>query len=95
MSNANKWSAWRPVAIGFIGIAILFGGFGTWSVTSNIAGAIIASGRIEVDRNRQVVQHNTGGTIAEILVDDGDLVKAGDLLLQLDRKEAESELNSH
>jgi HlyD family type I secretion membrane fusion protein len=92
MSSAKKWSAWKPVTIGFIGVAILFGGFGTWSVTSNIAGAIIASGRIEVDRNRQVVQHETGGTIAKILVDEGDLVKAGDLLLQLDPEQAQSEL---
>ena len=92
MSERQKWSAWRPVFIGFIGIAVLFGGFGTWSVTSNIAGAIVASGRIEVDRNRQVVQHDSGGTIAEILVDEGDLVKAGDLLLQLDTQQARSEL---
>ncbi|KEJ90850.1 HlyD family type I secretion periplasmic adaptor subunit [Sulfitobacter donghicola] len=93
MSDKKKWSAWRPVAVGFIGIAVLFGGFGTWSVMSNIAGAIIASGRIEVDRNRQVVQHDTGGTIAEIHVDEGDLVKAGDLLFQLDPQQAQSELN--
>lgn len=92
MSAQKKWSAWRPVLIGFIGIAVLFGGFGTWSVVSNIAGAIIASGRIEVDRNRQVVQHDSGGTISDILVDEGDLVKAGDLLLQLDPEQARSEL---
>ncbi|MEH6829915.1 HlyD family type I secretion periplasmic adaptor subunit [Sulfitobacter sp.] len=92
MSKQKKWSAWRPVFIGFIGIAVLFGGFGTWSVMSNIAGAIVASGRIEVDRNRQVVQHDSGGTISEILVDEGDLVKAGDLLLQLDPEQVRSEL---
>lgn len=92
MNTAKKWSAMRPVIIGFVGIIVLFGGFGTWSVTSNIAGAIIASGRIEVDRNRQVVQHDTGGTIAEILVDEGELVKAGDLLLRLDAGQARSEL---
>ena len=92
MSEPKKWSAWRPVFIGFIGVAVLFGGFGTWSVTSNIAGAIVASGRIEVDRNRQVVQHDSGGTISEIHVDEGDLVKAGDLLLQLDPQQARSEL---
>ncbi|UWR26670.1 HlyD family type I secretion periplasmic adaptor subunit [Sulfitobacter sp. S223] len=92
MSTTKKWSATRPVLIGFIGLAVLVGGFGFWSVTSNIAGAIVASGRIEVDRNRQVVQHDTGGTIAEILVDEGDLVKAGDLLLQLDPEQAQSEL---
>lgn len=92
MSGPKKWSAARPVFIGFLGLAVLVGGFGAWSVMSNIAGAIVASGRIEVDRNRQVVQHDTGGTIAEILVDEGDLVKAGDLLLQLDPQQALSEL---
>lgn len=78
--------------IGFIGIAVSFGGFGTCSVVSNIAGAIAASGRIEVDRNRQVVQHDCGGTISEIHVDEGDLVKAGDLLVQLYLQQARSEL---
>ena len=56
MKATNAWSAWRPVVIGMIGLLVLFGGFGTWAVMSNIAGAIVASGRIEVDRNRQVVQ---------------------------------------
>jgi HlyD family secretion protein len=92
MSGGNKWSAWRPVIVGYLGIAILFGGFGSWAVMSNIAGAIVASGRIEVDRNRQVVQHDTGGTISKIYVDEGDLVKAGDLLLQLDPQQVQSEL---
>ena len=92
MSSTQNWSAMRPVVIGLIGIAVLFGGFGTWAATSNIAGAIIASGRIEVDRNRQVVQHDTGGTIAQIHVDEGDLVNAGDLLLELDPAQFRSEL---
>jgi len=92
MSTVNKWSATRPLLIGFFGLALLLGGFGYWSVTSNIAGAIVASGQIEVDRNRQVVQHDTGGTISEILVDEGDLVSAGDLLLRLDPQQAASEL---
>lgn len=93
MSTAQKWKSTSPVVIGFIGLIVLFGGFGTWSVMSNIAGAIIASGRIEVERNRQVVQHDTGGTISEILVKEGDLVEAGDLLLRLDPEQARSELN--
>lgn len=92
MSGSNKWSAWRPVLFGSLAILVLFGGFGTWAVMSNIAGAIVASGRIEVDRNRQVVQHDTGGTVEEILVREGDLVKAGDLLIQLDPEQAGSEL---
>ncbi len=92
MSGKTNWSARSPVTIGMIGLLVLFGGFGTWAVMSNIAGAIVTSGRIEVDRNRQVVQHDTGGTIAEILVDEGDLVNAGDVLFRLDPEQAQSEL---
>ena len=92
MSNSKKWSASRPLFLGFLGLIILVGGFGYWSVTSNIAGAIIVSGEIEVDRNRQVVQHDTGGTVQEIFADEGDLVKAGDLLITLDPQQARSEL---
>jgi HlyD family secretion protein len=88
----NKWSATRTVVVGFAGILILFGGFGAWAVTSEIAGAVVASGRIEVDRNRQVVQHETGGVVSEILVDEGDFVAAGDLLIRLDPHQLASQL---
>lgn len=78
------WSARWPLMVGFIALAVLVGGFGTWSVQTQIAGAIIASGRIEVERNRQVVQHPTGGVVAEIVVQEGDTVAAGDMLIRLD-----------
>ncbi|MFD3188702.1 HlyD family type I secretion periplasmic adaptor subunit [Sedimentitalea sp. HM32M-2] len=91
MSN-EVWSARRPVLFGLIGLLVLVGGFGTWSVVSNIAGAIIASGRIEVDRNRQVVQHPDGGVVAEILVDEGDNVELGAVLIRLDSNLLNSEL---
>ena len=90
--NKKSWSATRPLILGFIGLLVLFGGFVTWAMTSQIAGAVVASGRIEVDRNRQIVQHETGGVVAEILVDEGDSVQAGDTLLKLDREQLESEL---
>ncbi len=92
MSTDNKWSATRPVVFGFIGLLALFGGFGTWAVMSNISGAVIASGRIEVDRNRQIVQHETGGVVETIHVDEGDTVEAGELLIQLDPRALTSQL---
>jgi len=88
----KRWSATRPLILGFFGLILLFGGFGTWAVTSQIAGAVVASGRIEVDRNRQIVQHETGGVVAEILVDEGDSVAAGDALLRLDAEQLTSQL---
>ncbi|MEP2715071.1 HlyD family type I secretion periplasmic adaptor subunit [Pseudophaeobacter sp.] len=92
MSPDTEWSARRPLWIGAISLLILLGGFGTWAVMSSIAGAIVASGRIEVDRNRQVVQHLDGGIVAEILVEEGDSVASGAVLLRLDAKELRSQL---
>jgi len=92
MSKKNPWSALRHVVVGFIGLLVLVGGFGTWAVTAQISGAVVATGRIEVDRNRQIVQHRGGGVVSEILVDEGDAVKAGDLLIRLDPQELQSQL---
>ncbi|MCZ4261492.1 HlyD family type I secretion periplasmic adaptor subunit [Limimaricola sp. G21655-S1] len=88
----SAWSAARPLIVGFLALAVLLGGFGTWAAMSQISGAVVASGRVEVDQNRQVVQHPDGGVVEEILVDEGDEVEAGDLLIRLDPEEIRSEL---
>lgn len=93
MSNAKRsWSARRHLIIGFLGLLVLVGGFGAWSVTTNIAGAIVASGQLEVEQNRQVVQHPDGGVVSEIFVKEGNTVKVGDLILRLDGSILRSEL---
>jgi len=84
MSAASEWSARWPIAVGVIGVAILIGGFGIWAGFANLAGAIIAKGQVEVDQNRQVVQHPDGGVVEAILVAEGAHVAAGDTLLTLD-----------
>lgn len=88
----KRWSAGKHLTIGGIALLILVGGFGTWAVMAQISGAVITSGQIEVDRNRQVVQHPDGGVVQEIVVDEGDTVQAGDLLLRLDATTLQSEL---
>ena len=88
----NKWSARGPLILGFAGLLVLLGGFGTWAAVSEIAGAVVAPGRNEVERNRQVVQHPDGGVVSEILVDEGDEVKEGQLLIRLDSKLLYSDL---
>ncbi|MBV1895566.1 MAG: HlyD family type I secretion periplasmic adaptor subunit [Rhodobacteraceae bacterium] len=88
----DKWSARVPLTIGIIGLLILVGGFGTWAVKTNISGAIIATGRIEVDQNRQVVQHPDGGVVADIQVDEGDMVEQGQILIRLDSRLLASKL---
>ncbi|MEO0937654.1 MAG: HlyD family type I secretion periplasmic adaptor subunit [Pseudomonadota bacterium] len=91
-TKSGRWSTRGPVIFGLFGLLVLFGGFAAWATLTNIAGAIIASGRVEVDRNRQIVQHPTGGVVAQISVDEGDRVAAGDLLLTLDDRQLRSQL---
>lgn len=92
-SPERRWSASKHLVIGVITLVILVGGFGTWSVMAQIAGAVITTGQIEVDRNRQIVQHPDGGVVDEILVDEGDTVAVGDLLIRLDATVLQSELS--
>ncbi len=89
----NKWRTRRFVTLGMLGLLALFGGLGYWSATSQIAGAIVTSGMIEVESNRQVVQHPTGGVVGEILVDDGDTVEAGQILIRFDDVQTRSEID--
>ena len=88
----NVWSIRGPVTLGVIAIVALVVGFGVWSVSTQLSGAIVAQGRIEVERNRQIVQHPDGGVVAEILVQDGATVAAGDVLVRLDGAALRSEL---
>ena len=90
--NNAAWSARKPMIVGLLGLFILVGGFGTWAVATNISGAIIANGRIEVDQNRQVVQHPDGGVVSDILVDEGSEVQAGDVMIRLDDTQLKSQL---
>jgi len=90
--HKKRWSAARPMIIGMIGLVVLIGGFGTWSVLAQITGAVITTGQIEVDRNRQVIQHLDGGIVEEIIVDEGFTVEKGDLLIRLDGSVIASEL---
>lgn len=92
MSDA-KWDAGRPMTIGILALFVLVGGFGAWAVKAQISGAIVATGKIEVDQNRQIVQHPDGGVVENILVDEGDVVEEGDILISLDPTLLASELH--
>ena len=67
-------------------------GFGGWAAYASLSGAIIAQGKVAVKKQVKLVQHRDGGIIAEILVNNGDVVKAGDTLIRLDETQTKAEL---
>ena len=77
-----------------IGVAVLLvGGVGGWGATSEIAGAVIASGQLVVDTNVKKVQHPSIGIVKELRVRTGDHVKTGDLLIRLDDTQIRANLD--
>lgn len=52
-----------------------------WAATAPLSGAVIAPAQLKVELNRKTVQHQEGGIVREILVRDGEKVRAGDPLV--------------
>jgi HlyD family secretion protein len=74
----------RQLYAGLAGVIVLAVGLGGWAITTEIAGAVIASGSVVVDSSVKKVQHPTGGVVGQLHVRDGDQVKAGDIVVRLD-----------
>jgi membrane fusion protein, protease secretion system len=71
------WIGWLIVIAGF-------GGFLVWASFAPLDKGVPLSGTVAVASNRKAIQHEIGGTIADILVKEGDVVKAGDVLVRMD-----------
>ena len=82
--GSSRASIRRHLIAGILIVLLLGFGVGGWAATTELSGALIAQGSIVVDSNVKKVQHPTGGIVGELLVRDGDHVKAGDLLVRLD-----------
>ena len=74
----------RPIAAGAVIIALFFGGLGSWAALAPLESAAMAPGVVTVFGNRKTIQHLEGGIVDEIMVREGDVVVAGELLLRLD-----------
>lgn len=82
----------RASVFGIATIATLFATVGLWAATAPLAGAVIASGKVVVESNVRRIQHPSGGVVSEIRVKDGDIVRAGDVLIRLDETNAKASL---
>ncbi len=58
----------------------------TWAYVAEVEEVTRASGRVVPARQLQIVQNLEGGILSEILVNVGDVVKQGQLLLRIDEK---------
>jgi HlyD family secretion protein len=69
----------------FLSIAIFLAAFGFWSWAAPLNSAAIAPGLLEAaGGGRRTVQHLEGGIVSKFVVVEGQKVRAGDMLVQLD-----------
>jgi HlyD family type I secretion membrane fusion protein len=80
----------RVVRTGGAIVAIFFFGFLGWAAFAPLESAIVGPGIVIVESHRKTIQHLEGGIVKDILVRDGQKVKAGQALLRLDGTQAKA-----
>jgi protease secretion system membrane fusion protein len=76
--------------LGWIIVLLGVGGFLLWALLAPLDKGVPLSGTVAKESNRKTVQHQNGGTVQQILVKDGDTVKAGQVLVRMNPVVAQS-----
>ncbi|HEY1042801.1 MAG TPA: HlyD family type I secretion periplasmic adaptor subunit [Telluria sp.] len=75
---------WMIVLVGFVGFML-------WASLAPLDKGVPMSGMVAKESNRKQVQHLTGGTVDDILVKEGDRVKAGQVLVRMNSVQAKAQ----
>lgn len=86
LKRADRRLMWN-IFVGRLLVVLLVIGIGGWAATTKLDSALVTSGRVVLEGNQKEVQHEDGGTLAEIFVTEGQSVAKGDLLLRLDDRD--------
>ena len=73
-----------PRRVGLAVFILVFVVFGGWAAIAPLDGAALAPGQVTVKTYKQAVQHLEGGLVGSILAQNGDVVEAGEALLEMD-----------
>ena len=86
LGNGKKLSSdsGQAARVGLWTLALGFGGFLLWAALAPLDEGVPAQGTVMIDTKRKPIQHLTGGIVKEVLVHEGQEVKAGEVLLRLD-----------
>ena len=92
-ADPGAQSQWRRLAAeAIVPLAMIGSALAAWSWVAPIAGAVVAPAQVKVELNRKTVQHQEGGIVREILVREGQRVRAGDPLVIVGDLRSDAEL---
>lgn len=77
--------------LGWLIVLFGVGGFLLWATFAPLDKGVPMSGMVAKESNRKAIQHQTGGTVSEILVKDGDAVRAGQVLVRMNDVQTKSQ----
>ncbi|HSV28952.1 MAG TPA: HlyD family type I secretion periplasmic adaptor subunit, partial [Candidatus Omnitrophota bacterium] len=83
----------KPVRVGVLILAAFWGSLSLWSVSADVAGAVVAQGVVVPEGRRKTIQHLTGGIVREILVREGQSVAEGQPLIRLDEVQTQASVD--
>ena len=84
----------RHIAMG-VGVVLVFVvGLTAWAAVSPVTGAVPAQGTVKVENNRKTLKHLEPGILRQILVHEGDHVRAGQLLFVFDDAQPKAQLDT-
>ena len=70
--------------LGLIILLLGFGGFLAWAALAPLDEGVPTEGVVTVEGRHKTIQHLTGGIVSQLMVHEGQPVKAGDVLFTLD-----------
>jgi membrane fusion protein, type I secretion system len=83
----------KPIVLALLVIGVSFGSFFLWAVFSPLESAAVATGKLSSEGKQKTIEHLEGGIVESILVQDGEQVVAGDVLIRLDKTQSQANLD--
>lgn len=80
--SAARWGLW------VLGVGL--GGFLAWAALAPLDEGVPTTGMVTIDTKRKAVQHLSGGIVHSVNVGEGQMVKEGDVLIELDENVAKA-----
>lgn len=82
----------RPYSrLGWLLVLLGMGGFLLWAGFAPLDKGVPVTGTVAKETNRKAIQHQTGGIVQDILVKEGQQVKAGQVLVKMNSVQADSQ----
>ncbi len=93
ISHAQKQKLAAPILAGGVVTGLFVVGFIVWASLFSISGGVPAPGQVVVEDSRKSVAHLDGGVVRKVLVHEGETVKKGQVLYEMDNTQAQAQVD--